>query len=118
MRIALSVIFAVLILILGVCSFFAFRSKKPIGKAVAILLVALMPPVLGNLFIIASPNLYLSTAGCLRLLKNRIYGRLGSWTVDFDDRSNRIYGKGDDVNKEYGWEVSTFENDVPDEIPF
>ena len=54
----------------------------------------------------------------LRLLKNRIYGRLGSWTVDFDDRSNRIYGKGDDVNKEYGWEVSTFENDVPDEIPF
>lgn len=64
MRIALSVIFAVLILILGVCSFFAFRSKKPIGKAVAILLVALMPPVLGNLFIIASPNLYLSTAGC------------------------------------------------------
>lgn len=54
----------------------------------------------------------------LRLLKNRIYGGLGSWTVDFDERSNRIYGPGDDVNREYGWETSTFEDIVPDEIPF
>ena len=54
----------------------------------------------------------------LKLLKNRIYGGLGSWTVDFDERSNRIYGEGDNVNREYGWETNNFENAVPEEIPF
>ena len=53
----------------------------------------------------------------LSLLKNRVYGGLGSWVMDFDERSNRIYGKGDDVNREYGWEVHDFE-EVPSEIPF
>ena len=64
MRIALSIIFIVLILILGACCFFAFRSHKQIGKSVALLMIALMPPVLGNLFIISSPYVVLSTLGC------------------------------------------------------
>lgn len=64
MRIALSIIFIVLILILGACCFFAFRSHKQIGKSVALLMIALMPPVLGNLFIISSPYEVLSTIGC------------------------------------------------------
>ena len=64
MRLALSVILTLLVLILGSCSFFAFRSKKPIGKAVAYLVASLIPPVIGNLFIIASPYEMLSKVGC------------------------------------------------------
>ena len=64
MRVVLSIIFIVLILILGVCSFFSFKSRKQIGKSVAILMIALIPPVLGNLFIISSPYEILSTIGC------------------------------------------------------
>ena len=64
MRIALSIVFALLVAILGVCAFIAYKSHKPIGKSVAILLVALMPPVIGNLCIIASPFESLSLAGC------------------------------------------------------
>ena len=64
MRIALSIIFVVLVVALSVCVFFAFRSKKAIGKSVAILVASLIPPVIGNLFIIASPNEIISTIGC------------------------------------------------------
>ncbi len=64
MRIALSIVFALLVAILGVCAFISSRSRKPIGKSVALLMVALMPPVIGNLCIIASPVEQLSLAGC------------------------------------------------------
>ena len=64
MRIVLSVIFITLILGLGVCCFFAFKSRKQIGKSVALLMIALMPPVFGNLFIISSPYEIISTIGC------------------------------------------------------
>lgn len=64
MRIALSVIFIVLILVLGVCTFFARRSRKPIGRPLALLLSSLIPPVWGNLFIIASEMEVMSWVGC------------------------------------------------------
>ena len=66
MRIALSVVFAALIALLGLCAFVAFkkRKKKPIGLSLALVLLALMWPVAGNLLIIASPKEPMSLAGC------------------------------------------------------
>ena len=64
MRIGLSITFVVVVLLLGVCTFFASRSHKPIGKTVAMLCVSLIVPVLGNLFIISSPVMPLSITGC------------------------------------------------------
>ena len=64
MRIALSIIFLLLTIILGVCAFFAHRNKKPIGKTVAWLVAALIPPVIGNAMIIASDKMMLSVVGC------------------------------------------------------
>ena len=66
MRVALSVVFAVLIALLGVCAFIAFkkRKKKPIGLPLCLVLLALMFPVAGNLLIIASPKEPLSLTGC------------------------------------------------------
>ena len=64
MRIALSVVFCVLTVILMMCSFFAFKSKKKIGKSVALLIISLVPPVIGNLLLIAAPIEVLSEVGC------------------------------------------------------
>lgn len=64
MRIAFSIIFSVLIVALGVCAFFAFKSKKQMGKTVAFLVLSLIPPVFGNLCIISSPVEILSWTGC------------------------------------------------------
>ena len=64
MRVALSIIFVVLILILGVCVFFAARSRKAIGKYVALFVGSLIMPVAGNLFIISSVFETLSVVGC------------------------------------------------------
>lgn len=64
MRIILSVIFVVLTLVLAVCAFFAYRSKKPVGRPVAYLISALIPPIIGNLFIISAPIEMLSVVGC------------------------------------------------------
>ena len=64
MRIALSIIFVVLVLIIGLCAFLAFKSRRPIGKSVSLLLLCLIPPIVGNLFIIASEFEMLSTVGC------------------------------------------------------
>ena len=63
MRLALSVIFSVLIISLGVCMFFAKRSRKAIGNRVAFLIAGMATPVLGNLILIISSNRLLSTAG-------------------------------------------------------
>ena len=64
MRIAYSIVFAVLIAALVVCAIFAFRSKKEMSKYVGFLLLSLIPPVCGNLFIISSPKMLLSLSGC------------------------------------------------------
>lgn len=59
----------------------------------------------------------------LRLLKNRLFGKVNfeGWTMDFDEKSNRIYGERDKVDKEFGWTnliQNNFESIDPDEIPF
>ena len=60
----------------------------------------------------------------LRLLKNRLFGKVNfsGWIMDFDEKSNRIYGSGDNVNREFGWvELLPKEDFRPadiDEIPF
>ena len=56
----------------------------------------------------------------LKLIKNRLFGKVnyGGWIMDYDIKSTRIYGDGDNVNKEYGWYVPTFEEAIPDTIPF
>lgn len=53
-----------LIAALGLCNIRARRSRKAIGKTVALLDGALIPPVIGNLLIIASTGKTLSTIGC------------------------------------------------------
>ena len=53
-RVLFSIIFVVLILALGSCAQTAFRSHKAIGRSVALLLIGLIPPVIGNLVIISS----------------------------------------------------------------
>ena len=64
MRILFSIIFSVMTVALITCAIISVKSKKAISKSVAFLLFALVPPVLGNLFIIGSPNEALSTVGC------------------------------------------------------
>ena len=53
-RVLFSIIFVVLILALGNCAQTAFHSHKAIGRSVALLLIGLIPPVIGNLVIISS----------------------------------------------------------------
>ena len=53
-RVLFSIIFVVLILALGKCAQTAFHSHKAIGRSVALLLIGLIPPVIGNLVIICS----------------------------------------------------------------
>lgn len=64
MRIAFTVIFAGLIVALLVCAGKARRAQKHIGIAVMHLLLALIPPVAGNLILVISTNQTLSTVGC------------------------------------------------------
>jgi predicted ATP-dependent serine protease len=63
----------------------------------------------------------------LKLLKNRLFGKVNyfGWVMDFDEKSNRIYGDGDDVGREFEWtkliqnEQQSFLNATDmDEIPF
>lgn len=41
----------------------------------------------------------------LIISKNRLFGKVNTkgWVMKFDERSKRVYGNGDDVNREYGW---------------
>ena len=41
----------------------------------------------------------------LMISKNRLFGKVNTkgWVMKFDERSKRVYGNGDDVNREYGW---------------
>ncbi|MBQ6343089.1 MAG: EAL domain-containing protein [Anaerolineaceae bacterium] len=56
-------IYGILILALVICLLIARKSKKSIAPSVAMLLVGLIPPVSGNLLIIASTNRIISTIG-------------------------------------------------------
>ena len=57
-------VFLLLVLALGVCAFFARRSRKAIGKSVSLLLLALIPPMIGNMILIQSEVQSLSYVGC------------------------------------------------------
>ncbi|SCW64527.1 diguanylate cyclase (GGDEF) domain-containing protein [Ruminococcaceae bacterium YRB3002] len=63
MRLALSVVFSILVAALLVCLVLAKFSKKPLGNAVSFALAALGIPVIGNLIIILSTDPFISTAG-------------------------------------------------------
>lgn len=56
----------------------------------------------------------------LKVWKNRLFGYVNSqgFVMDYDERSKRIYGVRDNVNREYGWYVPQFEDGIPDTIPF
>lgn len=63
MRIFFSITFALIVLALITCIIVARKSKRENSRAVAFFLACLIPPVIGNLFIIASDVLMLSTVG-------------------------------------------------------
>ena len=63
MRLALSVIFIILIIALGFCMFFSLKARKPVSRAVAFLIAGMATPVIGNLILIISSNGLLSTSG-------------------------------------------------------
>lgn len=61
----------------------------------------------------------------LRLLKNRLFGRVNfsGWIMDYDERSNRIYGSNDDFEKDLGWvkmipKQEEFQSADMNDIPF
>ncbi|WP_303834278.1 EAL domain-containing protein [Ruminococcus flavefaciens] len=64
MRNIFSVIFAVLIIALMICTYIARRTQKPMGRTVALFEAAFIPPVLGNLLIISSVSRTVSFIGC------------------------------------------------------
>ncbi len=64
MRNLIAFVVMALTLALGTCAIIARRSKKSIAPSVALLLGALIPPVIGNLVIISSSTKDLSTIGC------------------------------------------------------
>lgn len=44
----------------------------------------------------------------LMISKNRLFGKVNTkgWVMKFDERSKRVYGNGDNVNREYGWNTT------------
>ncbi len=64
MRQLIVIVLGLLMIALIACAIIATRSKRPIAKDVCRLLIALIPPMLGNLIIIASPNWGLARLGC------------------------------------------------------
>ena len=54
----------------------------------------------------------------LRLIKSRYFGKVNyeGWLMYYDIKSTRIYGEGDNVNREYGWYKPEFEPAT--ELPF
>ena len=39
----------------------------------------------------------------LSISKNRLFGKTGSWTMNYDEKSKRVYGDADDKDKEFSW---------------
>ena len=64
MRLKYSIIFGILIILLLACVIIAHRSRKAIGAYVSLVLISLIPPVIGNLVLVASEDELLSTFGC------------------------------------------------------
>ena len=56
MRKAFASVIMILTAVLCVCIFFARRSRKPIGRNVAALIAALIPPMIGNMLIIMTQD--------------------------------------------------------------
>jgi len=56
----------------------------------------------------------------LKVWKNRLFGYTNSegYIMDYDEKSKRIYGPGDNPNKDYGWYVPEFEPADPTALPF
>ncbi len=63
MRDRFSVIFAVMIIALAVCSVIAFRSRNMNSFSVALLTGAFIPPVIGNLILVRSVDKAVSQLG-------------------------------------------------------
>ena len=63
MRITFVAVFSFLALAMVVCTFISMRSKKEIGKYVAFLTVSIIPPIIGNLIVVASDIRVLSVIG-------------------------------------------------------
>ncbi len=56
-----------------------------------------------------SKELQDSNKRLLKVSKNRLFGKTetGGYVLNFDEKSKRIYGAGDDVNFDYGWNQQT-----------
>ena len=57
----------------------------------------------------------------LIIAKNRLFGKLNlkGIVLDYDERSKRIFGRGDDVNRQFGWDKSDGFIEIDEmEIPF
>ena len=64
MRRDFAILYILLVAALGACAAAARRSRRRSGRSVALLCVSLIPPVVGNLILIASGSRALSTVGC------------------------------------------------------
>lgn len=56
----------------------------------------------------------------LKVWKNRLFGYTNEsgFLMNYDEKSKRIYGTDDDVTRDYGWYEPSFEDAIPDTIPF
>ena len=58
----------------------------------------------------------------LIIAKNRLFGKinLDGIILDYDEKSKRVFGPRDDVNRRFGWDVSDGFVDIDDdiELPF
>lgn len=58
----------------------------------------------------------------LIIAKNRLFGKINlkGIVLDYDEKSKRIYGRNDDVNRRFGWDTSDGFVDIGDdiELPF
>ncbi|NLT10387.1 MAG: diguanylate cyclase [Ruminococcus sp.] len=64
MRLTYSILFLILIIALLICSVLARRSDRPTRNSVSFLEAALIPPVLGNLFIVGTSMRITALIGC------------------------------------------------------
>ena len=46
----------------------------------------------------------------LSVAKNRLFGKTGSWIMNYDERSKRVYGDKDDADREYSWNKTEWED--------
>jgi hypothetical protein len=56
----------------------------------------------------------------IKISKNRLFGKIApdGYLLDYDPKSKRIYGYGDDVNVDYGWDMNGGFIPVNEESPF